>query len=132
MRETYLVGPTINEIDLEVNIGTPGLAHTIVFLFSDSNTYEILIESDPDSGNIDKTVIGQANDLLGKFLQIRTIVDFGTMDPGQWPQLADMIYCEYILSGGQPEEQSFYCVDDDKSISDDGRVVVIDKFIDLI
>ena len=132
MRETYHVGQGDNEIYLEVRIGTPGLAHTIVFLFSDNNTYEIIKESDQDSGNIENTLAGMANDLIGKFLQIRTTVDFGTMDPEQWPQLADTIYCEYILTGGLPEEQSFYCAADDKAVSNDGRVVVIDKFIDLI
>ena len=82
MRETYNVGLDDNEIYLEVKIGTPGLAHTIVFLFSHSTTYEIIKESDADSGNIEKTIIGMADGLAGNFLQIRSTVDFGTIDPG--------------------------------------------------
>ena len=132
MKETYHVGQGVNEISLEVIIGTPGLAHTIVFLFSDSTTYEIIKESDADSGNIEKTLIGMTDGLAGNFLQIRSTVDFGTIDPEQWPQLADTIYCEYQLTGGSNGEGIFHCATDDKAISNNGRVVVIDKFIDLI
>lgn len=130
MREMYNVGMNTNKISLEVQIGTPGLAHSTAFLFSDEISYVMITESGNEDGNIAKTPIGTAEDLTQKFLMIRTSVDFRLMDPGQWPQLIENIYCKYILSGGA-EEKAYHCDSDEKYISDEGNIVVIDKYIDL-
>jgi len=132
MRETYTSGQGTHEISLEVNIGTPGIAHTRVYLFSDETSYVKIAESGDDDANIAQMTAGIADELLGKFLHIRTTIDFRLMDPGQWPQLIETIYCEYFLSGGTEGERNYYCEADDKSIDDAGSIAVIDKRVDLI
>ena len=132
MREHYIIGQGARPISLEVKIGTPGLAHTWVYLFSDETTFEKIAESGDDDANIAKMPIGTADELRGKFLKIRTSVDFRLMDPEQWPQLIETIFCEYILSGGPEGEQVFRCQADDKSINGEANIVIIDKIIDLI
>jgi len=131
MRVNYHLGQDANEIYLEVQIGTPGLAHSTAYLFSDETTYEKIAESGDEDGNIEECIIGLADALAGKFLMIRTSVDLRLMDPGQWPQLIENIYCEYVLSGGTIDK-AYYCEADDKHVSTNGSVVVIEKIFDLI
>ena len=131
MRENYNIGSDTNEIKVEVKIGTPGLAHTIIFLFPPEGGHNILKESDVDSGNVEETFVGTGGELVGGYLQIRTVVDFGAIDSSQWEQLGNTIFCEYLLTGGLSGSHSYSCDTDDKSTSNNGRIVVIDKFIDF-
>ena len=132
MRKNYNLGTGSNEVFFELALGTPGIAQSLVFLFSDPSTYVKIAESSEESGNVAEILVGASDELHGKFLQLRTTIDFGTMDESQWPQLGDTIYCEYRLRGGAEGESRFEYDADDKATSDDKRIVVIDKFIDLI
>ena len=132
MRKNYTLGTGSKDVYFELALGTAGIAQSLVFLSSDPSSYKKIGESSEDSGNVAEIKLENSDDLHGKFLQVRTTIDFGTMDESQWPQLGDTIYCEYRLWGGAEGESKFEYDADDKAASDDKRIVVIDKFIDLI
>lgn len=132
MRKNYKIGMLDNKIGIDVTIGTPGIAHTIVFQILNADRYEILKESSVDSGNIDINIIGTGKSLIGSYLKIRTAIDFGSIDSSQWEQLAKKIVAKYTLSGGFDGNQTYSYDEDDKTISDNGRTIIIDKEINLI
>ena len=131
MRKGYKIGNFNDPIIIKVNIGTPGMANTKVFQFLGGGQHKLLAESNADSGNIPETAIGNGQDLIGSYLKIRTIIDFGTIDPSQWEQLFNTIVGKYGLSGGFAGPQSYSYDEDDKTSGSGGRFAVIDMELDL-
>jgi hypothetical protein len=131
MRKDYTIGMIENKISLKVNVGSPGIVHTIAFQFLPGGQYKKLKESNVQSGNIDLTFIGTGAELIGSYLKIRTVIDFGSIDSIQWPQLVNTIVEKAFLSGGFAGDQSYSYDEDDKTVSLDGRIVVIDMEINL-
>jgi len=132
MRKAYSIGQSDKKINLKVNIGTPGIAHTKVFQFLSGGQNKFLVESDVDSGSITNTFIGNGEDLIGSYLKIRTVVDFGSIDKSQWEQLCDTIVGKYAISGGFSGIQPYSYDEDDKTESNNYRFAIIDMEIDLI
>lgn len=131
MRTDYNIGADDNTINLGVSIGTPGIAHTIVFQFKSEIDFKKLLEADANSGSIPPTLIGNGEELINSFIKIRTSIDFGSIDSSQWEQLGKTIVGNYYLSGGIEGEKVFNYDADDITISDDGRIVIIDKEVNL-
>lgn len=131
MRKEYKIGQTNKAINILTNIGTPGIAHTKVFQFLPGGQHKLLAQSDASSGSIEKTPIGEGQDLIGSYLKIRTVVDFGSIDSSQWEQLCESIVGKYGLSGGFLGEQSYNYDEDDKTESNNFRFAIIDMEINL-
>lgn len=131
MRKEYKIGQESNKIYLDVKIGTPGIAHTKVFQFLQGGQHKLLTESDVDSGNLKNVNIGKGSDLIGSYLKIRTVVDFGSIDNSQWEQLSDTIVGKYGVSGGFLGKQPYNYDEDDKTDSNNFRFAIIDMEIDL-
>jgi len=131
MRKEYKIGQINTDIYLQTKIGTPGIAHTKVFQFLPGGQHKLLAQSDVDSGCIENTLIGKGKDLIGCYLKIRTVIDFGSIDSSQWEQLCDAIVGKYGLSGGFLGEQSYNYDEDDKTESNNFRFAVIDMEINL-
>jgi hypothetical protein len=132
MRKSYTTGIDDNEISISVNIGTPGLANTIVFQFPGGGQKKKIAESTVDNGNITTKKIGKGSELKGSYLKVRTIIDFRSINPSQWEQLADNIVAKFTLSGGFSGTQHYSYDEDDKTVNSAGSLVVIDMEIDLI
>lgn len=131
MRKDYKIGKINKEIYLQVKIGTPGIAHTKVFQFLPGGQHKLLAQSDVASGNIKNTLLAEGKDLIGSYLKIRTVVDFGSLNQSQWEQLCDTIVGKYGLSGGFMGEQSYNYDEDDKTESNNFRFAIIDMEINL-
>jgi len=131
MRKDYSVGMENNKINLDVTIGTPGIAHTTVFQYFPGGEHKKLVESDVDSANIKQSLIGEGKELIGSYIKIRTVIDFLSIDSSQWELLAQKISGIYNLSGGFGGSQSYTYDADDKTIGLSGRIVVIDKEFNL-
>lgn len=131
MRKGYKIGEFNDPIKLKATIGTPGIANTKVFQFFGDGQAKLLAESNVDSGNISETAIGKGAELIGSFIKIRTLIDFGSIDSSQWKQLYETLVGKYGISGGFAGKQSYSHDDDDKTNSTDGRFVVIDMEIEL-
>jgi hypothetical protein len=131
MRKEYKIGQESNKIYLDVIIGTPGIAHTKVFQFLSGGQHKLLTESDVDSGSLSNKFLGKGSDLIGCFIKIRTVIDFGSIDHSQWEQLSNTVVGKYGISGGFLGKQSYNYDEDDKTDSNNFRFVVIDMEIDL-
>jgi hypothetical protein len=131
MRKDYNVGMPNNSISFSAKVGTPGIATTVVYQFKPDGTKLKLAESNAESGNIYDKSIGQAKDLIKTYLKMRTIVNFGKIDPSMWEQLKNSIVVECQLKGGFSGSQLFPHDSEDKTASENGKVVVVDIEINM-
>lgn len=129
--QDYHLGDQNGNLLLEVNVGTPGIANTVVFRFKDNQKVK-LGGSNVDSGNIGQFNAGPLTDFTNSRIKVRTIVDFAALPPAQWTQLAENVVMTLRVSGGFDGVASFEYDDQDKSESASGKVVVIDINIKFI
>jgi len=130
MKINYEVGVDDNQIFLEVLVGTQGIAYTVGNLELVSGGIVKKVESDKSrNGNIPKSSIGSAKDLRNNRLSITTTVDFGAIDPAQWPQLLKTLLIAYSLSGGFDGNTKIKPDDEDITVSQNGKIVEVVKTI---
>lgn len=131
MKKTYQIGLDVNEIFIYVEFGTVGIANTIVQLSKPDGEYANIAQSTVNSGHIPKKRVGTAKDIRGNVLSIRTIVDLHTIFPDRRDNALENMSASYRISGGLSGEVGFGFDADDKTVSADGCVVVIEKVVDL-
>lgn len=131
MRKSYNTGADSNRITLEVTAGTVGVAHTAVTQRWTGGNHKIIKESNADSGNIPEFDAGSAAELKGSFLVITTVVDFANIPQQNWEQAAKTLSVEYTFDGGFSGHQSFDYDDDDKVISQGGKLAVVTKIVEM-
>lgn len=128
MEKQYDLGDTFDELKINVDIGTPGLASTGVYLVMGGGQFRKLAESDVDSGDVLFTE-EDAQNLVGHLLKVRTIVDFVNVDEDQWETLSNAIVSTLTLSGGFSGIQTYLYDADDKTTSGNFRWCIIDHQI---
>ena len=132
MKRTYNTGLDSNAIELDVSVGTVGIANTIVTQRWKGGTYKIVRESDADSGNVPVFVAGTAEELRNSYLVITTVIDFANLPKEEWKQAREKIAVFYTLDGGFAGHQYFNYDTDDQVNSLDGKIVVITKPIEML
>ena len=132
MKASYETGLDSNDIYIKVNVGTPGVATTAVYLAKTGGPRIKIAESDLQSGKIKNTLAGKSSDTRGHYLLVMTVVDLGILDPVNWSAaLANLAFtCE--LSGGLSGLAHFKHDPDDVKVSDNGKIIAISKQVNLI
>lgn len=130
----YNVGNNdLNEIFIEVHVGTAGEATTVVLLkLANTDDAATIAESSNHNGNIQKTLVGKAEKIKGGNLYIQSTIDLGILPVAQWPAATDTLIITYKLSGGVPDPFPFRDDPDDRTISDDGKIITVGKPIIFI
>ncbi|MCX6246145.1 MAG: hypothetical protein NTW10_00290 [Bacteroidetes bacterium] len=131
MKRDYETGIDTNTIFLEVTVGTPATATTIVFLTLPGLDPEVIAESGNSNGNIPETPIGKAGKIRNGFLRIETTVDLGTLPESTWPAATEKLVVTYVLNGGTSGRDEFTFDPDDRKISNNGKIIAIGKPIKL-
>jgi hypothetical protein len=131
MKRSYNTGADTNQIELDVSVGTIGVANTVVTQRWSGGTYKIIRESDADSGNVPEFIVGTGEDVKGSYLVITTIIDLANIPPSDWEQARKKIAVFYTLDGGFSGHQYFNYDTDDMVNSQRGKIVVITKPIEM-
>ena len=132
MKRTYNTGLDSNQIELDISVGTVGVANTLVTQRWSGGTMKVIRESDADSGNVPEFVAGTAAELRNSYLVATTVIDFGNLPPTEWKQAREKIAIFYTIDGGFSGHQYFNYDTDDQVNSQGGRIVVITKPIQML
>ncbi len=126
---SYEVGSGDQEIQLEVKVGTPALANTVVVLRRTSGPVGIILESDEDSGNLPLSYVGEADELKGGRITITANVSLANISPEERAETLESITTEFILSGGTEGVMTFTHEADDVTAPSGNMLAVITKAI---
>jgi hypothetical protein len=118
-------------IYLEVKVGTVGVAYTIVQQVKSGGQKTILAESTAKSGNVARKQIGTNGGLRGSYVITQTIITLGSVITNDWETIIKNIYIAYIFEGGFTGKITYNYDVDDVTISDNGKVAVIIKPIEI-
>jgi hypothetical protein len=132
MKRTYDTGMDNNSINLEVKIGTVGVAYTATYLFRTGGQWTKFSESNEESGNIPNSEIGKANYLRKSYIIIRTMLDFTHLTESEREVAVKNISAEYSFSGGFSGIQRYSFDNDDLTITPNNRLGTIIKPIEMI
>jgi len=132
MKKTYDTGMDNNIINIEVKIGTVGVAYTAIYQFRKGGQWLKIMESNEDSGNVTKTEIGTANSLRTTYITVRTLIDFSHLSENEREAAINNMHVEYIFSGGFSGVQKYNFDDDDLTITPNKKLVTIVKPIEMI
>lgn len=132
MKRTYDTGMDNNTIELEVKIGSVGVAYTATYLFRTGGQWTKLKESNEESGNIPNSEIGKADYLRKSYIVIRTMIDFGHLTEQEREIAVVNIRTAYIFSGGFSGIQNYNYDNDDLTITPDKKLATIIKAIEMI
>ncbi len=133
MKRVYTVSMNANDlIDLEVIVGTTGIAYTAAYKNSGGGQRVILATSNVQSGNIAQHPIGDSGALAGSYVVIQTVITLGALPDDSWETVTRNISIRYKFSGGFSGVLNFNYDTDDVTISPDLRVVVITKPVEMI
>jgi hypothetical protein len=130
-QETYHLNNNSNDVFITVKVSTPGIASTEVDNTVNGNTTQVAVSEDA-MGKIDQARIGKASSLNHASIEIDTDIDLIIVrDKNLWPVLFNNLVIKYTLEGGKDGTQIYTCESDDKSKSDDGRIIHVAKIIEL-
>jgi hypothetical protein len=132
MKRTYDTGMDNNSINLDVKIGTVGVAYTATYLFRTGGQWTKLSESNEKNGNIPESEIGKANYLRKSYIVIRSMINFGHLSQNEREIAVNNIRASYIFSGGFTGHQDYNFDNDDLTITPDKKLVTIIKAIEMI
>ena len=132
MKRTYKSGKDENKIELDVAVGTVGVANTVVTQRWSGGTFKIIRGSDENSGNIPEFVVGTAEELRDSYLVISTVIDFANIPKRDREKSREKIAIFYTLDGGFSGYQYFNYDTDDQITSLGGKIVVIIKPIKML
>lgn len=109
MANTYNIGNSTGQINLEADISTVGLAATqaIVLAVAGDDDGTMVAKSTDATGNIPSQPIGDFNLLKGKRLTIFTKISLTDSDPTARANQAATTSGIYILSGGDDGTQTY-------------------------
>jgi len=127
MKERFLYNENIQNITIEVTIGTPGLANTQIYRRGNGDETVKIGESPLESANVAEVSIGDLTQLEKKSLAVQTIINFGTIEKKLWGQLLKTISSTYILKDNLGNQNNYTHDVDDIIVSNDGKTVFIIK-----
>ena len=125
MKFEYKLGSEDNEIELNVVVGTPVAASTLVYLCKSGSKKKLLTESTLSNANIEHRVIGRSSGLAGAYLVIHTLFHLAIIEPSKWEETADKISIQYSLNGGLSGFTHFEYDDDNKFINKNNSFVYV-------
>jgi hypothetical protein len=130
--DTYKVGNTLDQIKLEVDISTFGLAASRAILVDlNSPAPGISVASSQDAtGDIGKTEIGKAKNIKNRRLSIFTKIDLLGDDVAARKLESENLTGKYTLDGGPNGSEVFGTPI--KTVDDEFLTVFLHKPIDLI
>jgi hypothetical protein len=131
MKRIYDTGMDNNSINLEVKLGSVGVAYTATYLFRSGGIWTKISESNEDSGNIQNAAIGTTEFLRKSYIVVRTLIDFSHLDENQREMATKNIYMKYTFSGGFSGIQEFNYDNDDLTITPNKKLVTIVKPIEM-
>lgn len=139
MERNYSVGLGTNNISLQVKVGSLATCYTKAILKLSGGQKIPKGESPQNTnGNVDKTGIGLASNLLSNELTVSTIADFGALPPeqiqsilGDAHTLKVNLKVEYVFDGGFSGIQIFDYDYDDFTIIGSTQVIIT-KEIDFV
>lgn len=132
MKRTYDTGMDGNSINLEVSIGTVGVAYSATYLLRTGGQWTKLDESNEQSGNIHLALIGSAEYLRKSYIVVRTMIDFGHLEERERKIAVGNIHTTYKFSGGFSGDQNYNYDNDDITVTPDKKFVTIIKAIEMI
>lgn len=131
MKRSYNTGQDSNQIELDVSVGTVGLANSVVQQRWSGGTHKVIRESNADSGNVPEFIAGTAAELRGSYLVVTTVIDLANIPESEWEVARKKITVFYTLDGGFSGHQYFNYDTDDQVNSQGGKIVVITKPIKM-
>jgi hypothetical protein len=133
--DKYRIGEGPQDIYLEVDVTTIGMATTRAVVYDPDNEDEVMplkCASKDATGDIPSTPIGAASALSGKNLSIMTTIGLTAVGNKQKREREyKRIKASYVLSHGSDGLKTFYIEDEFKVPSDDFKNVVLFKKISL-
>lgn len=131
-KRIYRVSPTSQAIQLNVQVGTGGVADSIVYQTIDDSQFNDLAAPDVN-GSIKNFIVGDSNQLQNTNIYVQTFVSFDGFDQTDWPIQLQILSISYRLEGGPNGALILQRFDpDDVKIHAKGRVVIVRKKFELI
>ena len=129
-RENYILSNNNNDVSIEVNVSTPGIATTKVFKITAAEIEEIK-RSQNASGDIEPTNIDKANTLNNTLIKVTDDIDLKDVAKALWQSCFDNLVIQYTMRGGTNGAETFTCKNEEKSQSNDKRFIGCEKRIFL-
>jgi len=127
MKEKFILDPQVQNITIEVKIGTPGLANTQIYRKGNGDETVKIGESSTENANVEEVSIGDISGLEKQSIAVQTIISFGTIEKKLWSQLLKTISSSYILRDNLGTKKNYTHDVDDLIKSNDGKTVFIIK-----
>ncbi len=126
----YRLGDTNNEVFLTVKVSTPAISVTKIEVTSVAGDSEEKAVSEDGTGNISRTSLGFSEDLKGSLLEISTESILDHIPEEDKPVCLRNLTVRYELEYGE-SNQAFLAEQRDKSISDSGNTICVEKYLQL-
>lgn len=129
MIRIYQTGLDNNQIHIQVQFGTVGIASTIVQYSRPGNPVLNIAVSNVGSGNITNTFAGYAGNIRNGSLYIKTVINLNPLPPAIRQNALNNMTAQYTLTGGFSGIQSFSFDPDDRVVSPSGYVIVTKQIV---
>ncbi|HYK43682.1 MAG TPA: hypothetical protein VEV83_00845 [Parafilimonas sp.] len=129
-RENYILSNNSNDVSIEVNVSTPGIAITKVFKITPVEIEEIK-RSEDGTGDIEPTDIDKASTLNNTLIKITEDIDLKNVAQDLWQSCFDNLVIQYTMRGGINGAETFTCKNEEKSQSNNKRFIGCEKRIFL-
>lgn len=132
--DTYQVGTGDRPIQLAVEINTNGFAWTLGFTIDEANETRIIpgCASKDANGDIPQMLIGTADTLRGKILNIVSKIDLHWDNQQEREIDFNNITAKYVLDGGDQQHEAFVRIDRKINSKGDFTVIRLIKNINLL
>jgi hypothetical protein len=125
----YNISNATTNIEIEVKMGTVGIAFSGIYLSPPGQQWQAMPDTDSHNGNINRYNLGQPQHLQGKYLLIQSQVDFSIIDESLWKNQQENLILRYNLYGGDPNPMPLSYTNDELISSKKGKLIVINKII---